>query len=316
MRREAALRFAQAHAQLGVLFTRRSGLAELRIRNGAAMRQRFYATADLASAANDAMTLGRHTDVYVGALPRCRRGGRRADVVPDGDVVWADLDDLARDALAAFRPAPTLVVLSGTAEHRHAYWRLDRAVPITLIERINQALATKLGADPNACDAGRVLRVAGTRSFKRHPPAPVRIERLDLSARVSVEELLTALPELPAPRPERASFGQRAPDRLRTISPTVYMRVLAGRAPTHGSKVRCPFHDDRQPSLHVYREPERGWYCFGCGRGGSIYDLAAGLWGRPLRGPDFLALRRDIQAVLDRDADRGASGRASGPGPR
>lgn len=134
------------------------------------MRQQFYATDELASAASDAMTLGCRTDVYVGALPRCRRGGRRADVVPCGDVVWADLDDLARDALAAFRPAPTLVVLSGTAEHRHAYWRLDRAVPITLIERMNQALATELGADRKACDAGHVLRVAGTRSFKREPP--------------------------------------------------------------------------------------------------------------------------------------------------
>jgi hypothetical protein len=316
MRPQAALRFAEAHAQFGVLFARRSGLVELRIRTGAAMRQRFYASDDLASAAGDAIRVGRHTDLYVGALPRCRRGGRRADVVPGGDVVWADLDDLARDALGAFRPAPTLVVLSGTAEHRHAYWRLERAVPITLIERINQALATELGADLKAYDAGRVLRVAGTRSFKRDPAARVRIERLDLSVDVSVEELLAALPQLPAPRPERPSSGRRAPDRLRAIPPAVYMRVLAGYAPTHGSKVSCPFHDDRQPSLHLYREPERGWYCFGCGRGRSIYDLAAGLWGRPLRGADFLALRRDIQAVLDRDADRGVSARATSPVPR
>jgi hypothetical protein len=202
---------------------------------------------------------------------------------------------------------PTLVVLSGTAEHRHAYWRLDRVVPITLMERINQALATELGADPKAYDAGRVLRVAGTRSLKNDPAVPVRIERLDWSARASVEELLTALPELPAPRRERAPFRPRTRDRLRAIPPTVYVRVLAGRAPRHGGKVRCAFHDDRQPSLHVYREPERGWYCFGCGRGGSIYDLAGALWGRPLRGADFLALRRDIQAVIDRDPDRGAS---------
>jgi hypothetical protein len=26
-------------------------------------------------------------------------------------------------------------------------------------------------------------------------------------------------------------------------------------------KVRCPLHEDRTASLHVYREPERGWYC-------------------------------------------------------
>jgi hypothetical protein len=43
-------------------------------------------------------------------------------------------------------------------------------------------------------------------------------------------------------------------------------------------------HEDRTPSLHVYGDPERGWFCFGCGRGGSIYDFAALLFGRGTRG--------------------------------
>jgi hypothetical protein len=52
--------------------------------------------------------------------------------------------------------------------------------------------------------------------------------------------------------------------------------------------------------LHVYREPARGWYCFGCGRGGSIYDLAALLSGRETRGPDFAKLRRGLEELLMR----------------
>jgi len=48
----------------------------------------------------------------------------------------------------------------------------------------------------------------------------------------------------------------------------------------------------------VYREPGRGWYCFGCGRGGSIYDLAALLLGRRTRGGDFLELRRELTKKL------------------
>ncbi|MGZ6637970.1 MAG: CHC2 zinc finger domain-containing protein [Solirubrobacteraceae bacterium] len=58
------------------------------------------------------------------------------------------------------------------------------------------------------------------------------------------------------------------------------------------------FHDDRSPSLHVYPEAGRGWYCFGCGHGGSVYDLAALLWGRKTRGKDLLELRRELEKLL------------------
>ncbi|MCA1678067.1 MAG: hypothetical protein LC790_03690 [Actinobacteria bacterium] len=45
-------------------------------------------------------------------------------------------------------------------------------------------------------------------------------------------------------------------------------------------------------------DPARGWYCFGCGRGGSIYDLAALLWQRRTRGEDFRQLRRELDAFV------------------
>jgi hypothetical protein len=37
---------------------------------------------------------------------------------------------------------------------------------------------------------------------------------------------------------------------------------------------RCPLpgHDDNTPSFHVY--PDGGWYCFGCTRGGDVFELA------------------------------------------
>ena len=64
--------------------------------------------------------------------------------------------------------------------------------------------------------------------------------------------------------------------------------------PRHG-KVRCPFHTDGTPSLHVYLTPEQGWYRFGCRRGGTIFDLAAEMWGMDTRGPDFLRVRRRLR---------------------
>lgn len=57
-------------------------------------------------------------------------------------------------------------------------------------------------------------------------------------------------------------------------------------------------HDDGTPSLHVYPDARRGWFCFGCGRGGTAFDLAAALWGRDLRGASFAALRADLEMTL------------------
>jgi CHC2 zinc finger len=82
------------------------------------------------------------------------------------------------------------------------------------------------------------------------------------------------------------------------IDAAVYVEQLARLpVPTH-RKVECPFHDDRTPSLHLYRDPARGWYCYGCGRGGSIYDFAALLWHRETRGADFMRLRNDLLEAL------------------
>jgi hypothetical protein len=62
--------------------------------------------------------------------------------------------------------------------------------------------------------------------------------------------------------------------------------------------VRYGLHEDRTPSLHVYDDLERGWYCFGCGRGGSIYDLAALLWHRETRGKGFVDLQRELEEAV------------------
>ena len=85
------------------------------------------------------------------------------------------------------------------------------------------------------------------------------------------------------------------------VSPRVYVERLTGAPVGRSGKVRCPFHEDRTPSLHVYEDPRRGWYCFGCGRGGSIYDFAGLLLGRGTRGEDFIELRRELaRSSVDR----------------
>lgn len=56
----------------------------------------------------------------------------------------------------------------------------------------------------------------------------------------------------------------------------------------------CPFHGDTNKSLKVYKDPSRGWHCFGCHKGGSVIDMCM-LW-------HGIAFR---QAVVRLDADFG-----------
>ena len=79
--------------------------------------------------------------------------------------------------------------------------------------------------------------------------------------------------------------------------------MLLGVQVGRDRKISCPFHPDQHPSLHVYPNPEQGWHCFSCRRGGSIYDLASGLWNIPTRGAAFLQLRDMLsQELLARPA--------------
>lgn len=87
---------------------------------------------------------------------------------------------------------------------------------------------------------------------------------------------------------------QTTDDPLRSVLPPDYFEALAGvEIPSRGGVVHCclPGHDDRTPSLKVWPHPDKGFHCFGCGRGGTIYDLGRELSGLPDRGPGFIELR-------------------------
>jgi hypothetical protein len=82
-------------------------------------------------------------------------------------------------------------------------------------------------------------------------------------------------------------------------------RVLATCGlPDGGGIVRCPLpsDDDAYASCQVYADAEQGWWCFGCVRGGRIYDLASlltgGAWGASLRGEAFCSVREMVAATV------------------
>lgn len=275
-------------------------LVEVRFRAGEEMHRRFFASGRPGPVVDTVLALASVTDVFLSVLPRLRRRGRREDIVGEGHVAWADCDTPASSvALASFVPRPSMIVASGSGRHRHAYWLLRESVGLDTIEDLNRRLALALGADAGAVTrATAILRPPGTLNRKHSPPSSVRLVELHEGRRVDAADLGRGLPPEPAPtvpqgpaRPLRAGAGE---DPLLSIAPPLYFERLTGRRVGRSGKVRCPFHDDRTPSLHVYGDPARGWYCFGCGRGGSIYDLAALLWGRRTHGRDFVELRREL----------------------
>jgi hypothetical protein len=172
------------------------------------------------------------------------------------------------------------------------------------VERGNRRLAHALGAYPASADCARILRVPSTLSWKRDRPTRVDALRLDIDRRLVVDDIVGGLTDPPQPGPPAAPRPAvvDGDDPLLAIAPEVYVQRLLGvQVPRH-RKVACPFHEDRHPSLHVYTTPERGWYCYGrCRRGGSIYDLAAPLYGYTDRGEDFLRLRTELRRLFGLD---------------
>ena len=310
MKNQASERF------LGALFAHapKEAFVELRVRRGTRMAQSFHRVAAARELAAEAAAHATRHDVYMGVIARRRQRGGRRDLVPDASVIWVDCDDAAAvRALERFEPAPNIVVAS-SASNRHAYWLLAERIPLEEIEQINRGLALVLGADLRACDAARILRPPGTANWKSGCPAPVRLLAFEPRERLGVREISRCLPH---DRAHRVAMrrGPRAradtqSDPLLQIAPREYVERLTGSVAGRDRKLRCPFHDDNTPSLHVFEEPERGWFCFGCGRGGSIYDFAAMLWGRGLRGAEFVRLRQDLHATLLPHLSAGVAGDA------
>ena len=65
------------------------------------------------------------------------------------------------------------------------------------------------------------------------------------------------------------------------VKGAVPVRVAAekyGLEVNFASMVRCPFHEDRTPSMKLY---EDHYFCFGCRKHGDVIDLAAELFAIP-----------------------------------
>ena len=206
------------------------GLLEVRARRPDGMSQAFYDHGRLATAAAAITRLGRRTDVYVGCAPRRRRAGHR-DAIDRVWVLWADCDTPdALERLAAFTPAPAIVIRSGSASNAHAYWLLDRPVDADAAVIANRKLAHALGADSGGVTAATaILRPPGTRNHKHDPPRPVIAERLQLTRRTTITQLTGELPDPPAAAGAGDAPGPPFRERPAACDLTARLRLRAHR---------------------------------------------------------------------------------------
>jgi len=93
----------------------------------------------------------------------------------------------------------------------HQYWLIDEAsgkVAPDIIERINQHIVDEYGADPNAKDIARTLRLPGTWNLKPgRDPWQVRITDAP-GYRYHIDELVEAFPPIEKPKPKRGPAPQ------------------------------------------------------------------------------------------------------------
>jgi hypothetical protein len=286
------------------------GTLRMRPRHGRQRYPRAGDTAALVALVRHHRSLGE--EVFCTPLTRrFARPGRGGGILP-GAVAWIDVDEPANvEWVRQFAHRPHMVVRSGSGGV-HAYWRLAAAIELDELEAVNRKLAHRLGADDGVWDRARIMRLPGTVNAKAGRAcqlAYIDLAAAPVDARVLSDGLVDPDPPPPPPDPEtvRRWAARNARDDARRIPPPAYFRLLAGiEVPEHGGDVRCPLpdHDEEHPSCRVYSSPDRGWVCFGCQRGGSIYDLASLLHRGPggrrgaLHGEDFKRVRGRVHELL------------------
>jgi len=293
------------HGLVEVVRATRTGDGQLRMRSRRDPAGYLRAGDAHALCRRTALGRGRGEEVFATPLPKERAEPGKGAVV-SGSVVWVDLDQATGHGLREIEKLkPHLWVASGAGQH--LYWRLAAELPPAELEELNRRLCHCLGGDLACCEYGRIMRLPGT--FNQRRGAWCRIVRADRSRPgVDPQAIRAALPDPEPPRAPLAGGSQgssRGNDELHAIAPPAYFLALAGApVPEGGGMVCCPLpdHEDAYASCQVFAEPGRGWWCFGCLRGGRIYDLASllanGTWGRELRGESFTAAREIVRSAV------------------
>lgn len=177
----------------------RIGNPDARANELADVRQRSFRYPEQARQAADYLLEEAHKrqrDAYV-AVHLFREAGNRlaSNAVPTVSSLWMDEDEGVYPDIG---PEPTAVVASSSAR-RHPYWRLAHPVSVEWAVQMNRRIATWANGDVGKAGLATVLRVPGTKNFKRHPQVDEVTMTLTGSGPWEPEIMEQAVPPLPEP---------------------------------------------------------------------------------------------------------------------
>ena len=288
------------------------GLTEIRPRPGQRRTtsgiRRWIPTSDPKTAWLWALgSSGMGLDVYFGVMPRSLEEGGSAAVAALS-AVYVDVDDPAEEVLhnrdvMAF--PWTAIVISGWGVHLHGRFAdpLDPAQDLDRWNVLERSLIRMCAGDPSVCDTARILRVPGTRSWKRGGAPVTLVDLRDWHAPVEAWEEAVGLGSgscariLPfvQPSPTIRSDSEivtlqsgQSPQSIGGGKPTfAWLRDRVGVsrvlrhyqiAPANGGwRGPCFLHGGDNLAAFTITSDDRRWMCWtrGCGQpGGSVVDLA------------------------------------------
>lgn len=135
--------------------------------------------------------------------------GRKSENLKAFRAVFADMDaDKCKTTMPRWPLKPSIVVASNGGKNRHVYWLVDGDISEAVWKGIGAHLVEKYGADSNATDTVRVLRVPG---FYHCKGKPALVKLLECNGRrYTAGALVEAFPPI-VRKPKRRSAGAVMP---------------------------------------------------------------------------------------------------------
>lgn len=140
------------------------------------------------------------SDIYM-SVNKTSKNGRDAEHIQKLRAVFVDLDK----GIPESWPLPPSAVVESSPGKQQVYWALNEHIEVnsdTLKQwqSIEDRFVHGLGADWNARDSARILRVPGFANYKYMPAVPVKL--LDANSnRYGLGELDTAVRDIVVPKP-------------------------------------------------------------------------------------------------------------------
>lgn len=148
----------------GLLGYKPGGYAELRaISGGRVTAQRFVPANDREAIAAAVAELKQSANVYMGAVIRLEQRARPRRAC-HARSLWADGDTPESvDRIMGAKPSWVIETSPGKVQ---GFWAIREHLAPQFVRQANLRFAARLGADTNACDVARILRVPGTFNYR------------------------------------------------------------------------------------------------------------------------------------------------------